>query len=33
VNAVAVHGAVTAVMYALLIWMSWRAVHTRAVNN
>jgi O-antigen/teichoic acid export membrane protein len=33
VGTIAVHGAVTAAMYALLIWMSWRAVHSRALNN
>lgn len=30
VDAVAAHGAVTAVVYAVLIWMSWRAVRERA---
>lgn len=33
VNTVALHGAVTAVMYAVLVWMSWRAVHARALSN
>jgi O-antigen/teichoic acid export membrane protein len=33
VNAIAIHGVVTALMYSLLIWMSWRAVRERALSN